>query len=60
MDLEPIDKFKNIKNLIFFVIITLLAIALQKYLHKFVSLVGSFVGVFEIVIFPLSMVLIIN
>lgn len=56
-------KSKNlpyIKNLIFFIIVTYLGIALRHYLHKFVSLVGSFVGIFEISVFPLSMIIVIN
>ena len=53
-------KGTKIKNFVFFTVVTFLAIILKKYLHTFVSMVGSFVGVFEIIIFPVSMILVIN
>ena len=53
-------KGTKIKNFLFFTVVTFLAIILKSFLHTFVSLVGSFVGVFEIIIFPVSMILVIN
>ena len=65
--LELTDKKKKeervkhyILNLFFFIATTFLTIAIRSVLHKFVSLVGSFVGVFEIIIFPVTMILVIN
>lgn len=46
-----------LKNFLFFAFITVCAITLRSFLHKFVSLVGSFVGIFEVSIFPMSMII---
>lgn len=47
-------------NFFFLFIITNLALALQNKLKEFVSLIGSFVGIFEIIILPFAMILVIN
>lgn len=49
-----------IVNFFFLFIITNLALALQNKLKEFVSLIGSFVGIFEIIILPFTMILVIN
>lgn len=63
--LEETDKKKlenkhYVLNFFFFLATTFLTIKIRESLHKFVSLVGSFVGVFEIIIFPVCMILVIN
>lgn len=54
------NKKHYILNFFFILITTIITILIRNVLHRFVSLVGSFVGIFEIVIFPFSMILVLN
>ncbi len=49
-----------ILNFVFCFSVMTLALIIKDYLHPFVSMVGSFVGVFEIIIFPYYMIWILN
>ena len=69
MDSDGISKNRNLKNnksgnwIINFLVIlftALLTLTLMKSLSTFLSLIGNFVGVFEIVIFPFLSIIIIN
>ena len=58
---KKIKKNKHyILNFFFILTTTIITILIRDVLHRFVSLIGSFVGIFEIVIFPFSMILVLN
>ena len=51
---------KIITNFLFLLITTVLNLLLLDYLSKFLSIIGSFVSIFEIIVFPLAMLFALN